>query len=99
MMISTQDDEFEIVKNLELFSSVYNEINSGFVYELDPEAFMQKGLKGMLSYLDPYTVFIPQKDVRAFNTSIKGKYAGIGTRIFKRDGHFYIPHRKLHRLP
>ena len=89
-MISTQDDEFEIVKNLELFTSIYNEINSGFVYELDPEDFMRKGLRGMLKYLDPYTVYIPKKEVQGFNAQIKGKYAGIGTRIFKNNGQFFI---------
>ncbi len=89
-MISTQDDEFEIVKNLELFTSIYNEINSGFVYELDPEDFMRKGLRGMLKYLDPYTVYIPKKEVQGFNAQIKGKYAGIGTRIFKHNGQFFI---------
>ena len=59
---------FEIIKNLELFSNVYKELNAGYVDELDPAATMRKGLDAMLGSLDPYTNFISESDQSRYAT-------------------------------
>jgi carboxyl-terminal processing protease len=72
---------FEINKNIELFSKVYKEISFNYVDEVDPEHFMIAGIKGMLSSLDPYTVFIDEKKKEDIDLITIGKYGGIGISI------------------
>ena len=55
------DIYFEINKNIELFSKVYREISTNYVDEIEPEQFMRAGIQGMLSSLDPYTIFVDEK--------------------------------------
>lgn len=82
--ISTElNDDFEIAKNLEIFSNVYKELNTYYVDELDPEKVMRTGLDAMLQSLDPYTTFISPEEVGQFQSSITGKYGGIGTTVVR----------------
>lgn len=82
--ISTElNDDFEIAKNLEIFSNVYKELNTYYVDELDPEKVMRTGLDAMLQSLDPYTTFISPEEVSQFQSSITGKYGGIGTTVVR----------------
>ena len=75
------DIYFEISKNLELFGRVYKEISIHYVDEVDPEQFMRAGIRGMLSSLDPYTVFIDEKKKEDIDLITNGKYGGIGISI------------------
>ncbi len=82
MGVSTQLNDFEIAKNLEIFSNIYRELNTYYADEIDPEYLMETGANAMLHSLDPYTTFIPADEVAAFNSSISGQYGGIGTAVF-----------------
>lgn len=75
------DIYFEISKNLELFGRVYKEISIHYVDEVDPEQFMRAGIRGMLSSLDPYTIFIDEKKKEDIDLITDGKYGGIGISI------------------
>lgn len=75
------DIYFEINKNLELFGKVYKEISFNYVDEVDPEQFMRAGIQGMLSSLDPYTIFIDEKKKEDIDLITNGKYGGIGISI------------------
>jgi len=75
------DIYFEISKNLELFGRVYKEISIHYVDEVDPEQFMRAGIRGMLSSLDPYTIFIDEKKKEDIDLITNGKYGGIGISI------------------
>ena len=77
----TSDIYFEISKNLELFGRVYKEISIHYVDEVDPEQFMRAGIRGMLSSLDPYTIFIDEKKKEDIDLITNGKYGGIGISI------------------
>jgi carboxyl-terminal processing protease len=72
---------FEISKNIDLFTRVYKEISFNYVDEVNPEEFMQSGIKGMLSSLDPYTVFIDENRKDEIELLTNGKYGGIGITI------------------
>ncbi len=78
---SNKDIYFEITKNLELFGKVYKEISFNYVDEIDPQEFMRAGIKGMLSKLDPYTVFIDEKNQDDIDLLTNGKYGGVGLSI------------------
>jgi carboxyl-terminal processing protease len=75
------DIYFEINKNIELFSRVYKEISFNYVDEIEPEKFMRAGIEGMLSSLDPYTIFVDEKRKEDIDLITNGKYGGIGISI------------------
>ena len=75
------DIYLEISKNLELFSKVYKEISENYVDEVDPEQFMRAGIQGMLSSLDPYTIFVDEKKMEDIDLITNGTYGGIGISI------------------
>ncbi|MFC2083825.1 S41 family peptidase [Bacteroidota bacterium] len=75
------DIYFEISKSIDLFGKVYKEVTLNYVDDVNPQEFMIAGLKGMLSSLDPYTVYIDadmKKDIDLITT---GKYGGIGAGV------------------
>lgn len=84
-VVSKSDIYFEISKNLELFGKVYKEISFNYVDDIDPQEFMRAGIKGMLSKLDPYTVFIDEKNQDDINLLTNGKYGGVGISIGVRN--------------
>ena len=87
---SKSDIYFEISKNLELFGKVYKEISFNYVDEIDPQEFMRAGIKGMLSKLDPYTVFIDEKNQEDIDLLTNGKYGGVGVSIGIRNDNVTI---------
>lgn len=84
--ISTELNDFEIAKNLEIFSNIYKELNMAYVDDIDPEHLMEIGINAMLHSLDPYTTYIPAKEVEEFRSTITGQYVGIGTPIIETEG-------------
>jgi len=72
---------FEIAKNLDLLGRVYKEIAFNYVDEVDPEKFLRAGIQGMLSSLDPYTIFIDEKKIEDIDLITNGKYGGVGISI------------------
>ena len=78
-------DYFEISRQLDIFSSVYKEVNQFYVDEVKPGELLKKGIGGMLKNLDPYTVYYPDaeiEDYRLKNTG--GEYGGIGASSFRK---------------
>lgn len=78
---SQGDIYFEISKNLDLLGRVYKEIAFNYVDEVDPEKFLRAGIQGMLSSLDPYTIFIDEKKIEDIDLITNGKYGGVGISI------------------
>jgi carboxyl-terminal processing protease len=76
----------KINKGIDIFGRVYREISTNYVDEVDPEKFMMAGIEGMLSTLDPYTVYIDSQDGDEVELMTNGKYGGIGVTIGVRDG-------------
>ena len=88
--MTKSDIYFEISKNLELFGRVYKEISFNYVDDVDPQEFMRAGIKGMLSKLDPYTVFIDEKNQDDIDLLTNGKYGGVGISIGVRNDNVTI---------
>ncbi|MDZ4716216.1 MAG: S41 family peptidase [Cytophagales bacterium] len=72
---------FDIAKNLDIFATLFREVNAYYVDEIEPTQLIQTGIQGMLSSLDPYTDYIPEEDLEAFSILTTGQYAGIGALI------------------
>jgi len=75
------DIYLEIAKNLDLLGRVYKEVAFNYVDEVDPEKFLRAGIQGMLSSLDPYTIFIDEKKIEDIDLITNGKYGGVGISI------------------
>jgi len=76
--IPLHDRYFEIARNLDLFASVYKEVNNYYVDEVNPSLLMKTAIDHMLETLDPYTNYIPADMVEDFRTANTGQYGGIG---------------------
>jgi len=72
---------FEIAKSLDIFTTLFKEVNAYYVDEVDPRKLVDKGISSMLESLDPYTHYIPEEDLEAFSIQTTGQYAGIGALI------------------
>ncbi len=79
------EDEFKIVKSLDIFINLFKELNYNYVDEIDPEKVIKAGIDGMLSSLDPYTTFIPESKMDDFRFQTTGQYGGIGAVIRRID--------------
>ena len=83
LSIGFADNFFEISKNLDIFSSLYKELNIYYVDETDPGDLMKIGIDAMLESLDPYTTYIPESEKEDFEFMTTGQYGGIGAIITK----------------
>lgn len=84
------DEYFELSKNLDIFSSVYREVNMYYVDPTDPGKLMKKGIDSMLETLDPYTNYIPESDIEDFRFLTTGQYGGIGALIKQKGDNVII---------
>lgn len=74
---------FEISKNLDIFATLYKELNSYYVDEIEPGKLIRTGIDAMLESLDPYTQYISEDEIEDYRLQTTGKYGGIGALIRK----------------
>ncbi len=79
------DSYFEISKNLDIFITLFKELNLYYVDETQPGNLVEEGIDGMLKSLDPYTTYIPETDIEDYRFMTTGQYGGIGALIRKKD--------------
>ncbi|MEJ1221431.1 S41 family peptidase [Sediminicola sp. 1XM1-17] len=75
---SFKSDFFEIAKQIEIFTTLFKELNMNYVDETNPAELMDNAIKNMLEGLDPYTKFLNEQDVEAYKINNAGEYSGIG---------------------
>lgn len=80
-LVSRETRDFRIAKNLDIFFSLFRELNTFYVDEIDPDKVVKSGIDNMLKTLDPYTVYFPESDAAEFKIMTTGKYGGIGSLI------------------
>ena len=88
-LISFNNDDFKLVKSLEIYYTLFRELNMFYVDETDPEKLVESSIEGMLENLDPYTTFIPESDQENFNFMTTGEYGGIGA-LIRKNGDYAI---------
>lgn len=77
---------FEITRNLDIFATLFKEVNAYYVDEVNPNKLIKTGIDAMLASLDPYTNYIPEDDIEDYRTMTTGQYGGIGAVIGPRNG-------------
>ena len=82
-MTSFKEDDrnFQISKNLDIFNSIFKELDLFYVDTVNAEKMIQTGVEGMLSLTDPYTEYYPEEEVSSLKEMTTGKYGGIGAAI------------------
>lgn len=78
---SYKSDFFEIAKQIEIFTTLFKELNMNYVDETNPAELMDTAIKNMLEELDPYTKFLNEQDVEAYRINNAGEYSGIGALV------------------
>jgi carboxyl-terminal processing protease len=79
--VAPSEKYFDIVKNLDIFSSLFKELNRDYVDEINPKKLIDTGIHGMLDQLDPYTDYIAEENREVFTIQTTGQYAGVGALI------------------
>jgi carboxyl-terminal processing protease len=72
---------FEIAKSLDIFATLFKEVNAYYVDNVEPQKLVRQGIDGMLQSLDPYTDYIPEDQIENFRITTTGQYGGIGALI------------------
>ena len=79
------DNDFEIAKNLDIFATLYRELNNNYVDDIKPGELIKTGIDAMLESLDPYTTFISESELEDYKLMTTGQYGGIGAMIHQKD--------------
>ena len=82
---SSDDRNFQIAKNLDIFNSIVKELDLFYVDTIQPEKTIREGIDAMLYSLDPYTAYYPEDDQSELEQMVKGTYGGIGSVITWND--------------
>jgi carboxyl-terminal processing protease len=84
-----EGDDFKIAKSLDIYYSLFRDVNIYYVDDTDPEEMVENSISAMLEKLDPYTVYIPEKNMDEFTFMTTGQYGGIGA-LIRNNGEFPI---------
>ena len=87
----TRDEKnFEIAKNLDIYHTLFRELNMFYVDDIDPDKLVKTSIDDMLMSLDPYTNYISEDQIEDFRFMTTGEYAGIGALIGQQNGKIVI---------
>ena len=83
MTVKAQENNhnLEVGKNLDIFNSLYSNLDLLYVDTLNPATTMTAAIDGMLRSLDPYTEYYPASETKNLKMMLTGKYAGIGALV------------------
>ncbi len=84
------DNYFDIVKNIEIFTHVFKTLNTNYADDIDPNSLMKIGIDAMVNSLDPYTVYYSESTIEKYRFQQEGKYSGLGGQFELVDGYVTI---------
>lgn len=80
-LVNQESRDFKIAKNLDIFFSLFRELNTFYVDQIDPDKLIKAAIDNMLKTLDPYTVYFPESEADEFAILTTGQYGGIGSLV------------------
>ena len=89
VFVAFNDSNFEIAKNLDIYYTLFRELNLYYVDETDPGELIKTSIDEMLENLDPYTVYIPESKMEDYNFMTTGQYGGIGA-LIRKSGNYVV---------
>ena len=91
LTLAFKEDLFLVSKNLDIFASLYKEINVNYVEETSPGDLMRTGIDAMLEGLDPYTEYIPESEIEDYKLKyVSTQYGGIGAGTLFLEGKLFV---------
>ena len=84
------NNDFEISKNLDIFTELYKQLDLNYVDEINPGDLVKTGIDAMLGTLDPFTNYIPEADIEDYKLMTTGQYGGIGALIHKQGDYVVV---------
>lgn len=87
---SFKKDYFEVSKQLDIFASLFKELNIYYVDDIQPDELIHEAINSMLETLDPYTTYMTEEESEDFKVHTSGEYAGIGASIRNIDNEVVI---------
>ncbi len=81
---ATRSNKAEITRNLDIFNSLYKELQTNYVDTIDAEKSITRAITAMLNDIDPYTEYFPASQQEDIAMMTSGEYAGIGSIIQQR---------------
>lgn len=88
---SFREDLFQVSKNLDIFASLYKEININYVEETNASSLMRSSIDAMLEKLDPYTEYVPESEVEDYKLKyVSTQYGGIGASTIFIEGKLFV---------
>ncbi len=88
--VQAQSHDFEISKNLDIFTSLIQQLNLHYVDDIEPGRLTKIAIDAMLHDIDPYTVYYAESDIEDVRFLQTGQYGGIGSFIHIKDGNIVI---------
>jgi carboxyl-terminal processing protease len=98
MFYSFVDNDFNIAKNLDIYVTLFKELNRTYVDDINPEKLIRTSIDGMLESLDPYTNFIPESEKEDFRFQITGQYGGVGA-LIRKSGDYVVISEPYENFP
>ncbi len=86
----TRHNDFEISKNLDIFATVFRQLNANYAEEINPGRLTKTAIDAMLNSLDPFTVYLPEADIEDYRMTQAGQSGSVGFQVILREGKFII---------
>jgi carboxyl-terminal processing protease len=87
----TRTDRYaEIARNMDIFATLYHEVNQNYVDDVNPSIIMKSGIDAMLAELDPYTNYIPEDRIEEYRILTTGEYGGVGMSVNIVQGKVFV---------
>lgn len=90
VLAQNKNNDFEVSKNLDIFSELYKQLDINYVDEVNPGELMKTGIDAMLESLDPFTNYIPESKIEDYKMLTTGQYGGIGALIHQHKDYVII---------
>ena len=74
------------LEELQQLASVFGMIKSNYVEPVDDKKLITDAIAGMVSSLDPHSVYLDKKALKEFNEGTTGRFVGVGIEITQEDG-------------
>ena len=89
LMGGQDSKDFRLTRNLDIYISLFRELNAFYVDEIDPEKLVTRSITAMLATLDPYTVYYPEEEREDLDFLTTGKYGGFGS-LIRKSGDYIV---------
>ena len=77
-LFAFKSDFFEVAKQVEIYTTLFKELNLYYIDEINPAELTEKAINEMLDELDPYTRYYDEQGVEEVKINSSGEYSGIG---------------------